>query len=227
MTDHYLNIGDLPKTLKVFPLRGVIVLPRSNLPLNIFEPRYLALLNDALAGDRLIGVVQPLQTSGADEGESPKGRDVPLHRTGGAGRITAFQETDDGHYLISLTGIARFNIASEEKSEDPYRVCAVDWSPFIDDLRHGHGEDAVDRDRLLKVLKEYLRVNDLSADWEGINNSSNELLINTLSMISPYGAEEKQALLEAENLKERAQVLVALAEMDLAASDSETGSTLQ
>jgi len=227
VTDHYLNIDDLPKTLKLFPLRGVIVLPRSSLPLNVFEPRYLALVNDALAGDRLIGVVQPLPATGEDEGESPKGKGAPLHKTGGAGRITAFQETDDGRYLITLSGIARFNIDSEQKTGDPYRVCTADWSPFADDLDHGHGEDAVDRDRLLKVLKEYLTVNDLSADWEGINNSSNELLINTLSMISPYGAEEKQALLEADDLKTRAEVLVALAEMELAGSENDSGSTLQ
>ena len=227
MTDHYLNIGDLPETLKVFPLRGVIVLPRSTLPLNIFEPRYLAMVNDALAGDRLIGVVQPLPATGKNEDDSPQGKDVPLHRTGGAGRITAFQETDDGRYLITLSGIARFNITSELKTDDPYRVCNADWSPFKKDLDHGHGEDAVDRNRLLSVLKEYLTVNDLSADWEGINNSSNELLINTLSMISPYGAEEKQALLEADNLQKRAEVLVALAEMDLAGADSDSGSTLQ
>lgn len=227
MTDHYRNIADLPKTLKIFPLRGVIVLPRSTLPLNVFEPRYLALVNDALAGDRLIGVVQPLPAGGKDEGESPLGKDVILHKTGGAGRITAFQETDDGRYLITLSGIARFNISSELQGDDPYRICNADWAPFKDDLNHGHGEDAVDRERLLKVLKEYLTVNDLSADWDGINNSSNELLINTLSMISPYGAEEKQALLEADDLKTRAQVLVTLAEMDLAGTDSDTGSTLQ
>ena len=221
------EIDDLPKTLKVFPLRGVIVLPRSSLPLNIFEPRYLSMVNDALAGDRLIGVVQPLPATNEEEGESPKGNDARLHKTGGAGRITAFQETDDGRYLITLSGIARFNIASEQQTEEPYRMCSADWSSFMDDLEHGYGEDAVDRERLLKVLKEYLTVNDLSADWEGINNSSNELLINTLSMISPYGAEEKQALLEADDLKSRAEVLVALAEMDLAGSDSESGSTLQ
>ena len=227
MTDHYRNIADLPETLKVFPLRGVIVLPRTTLPLNVFEPRYLSLVNDALAGDRLIGVVQPLPATGKNESESPQGKEVPLHRIGGAGRITAFQETDDGRYLITLSGIARFNISSEQPGDGPYRICNADWAPFEDDLTHGHGEDAVDRERLLKVLKEYLTVNDLSADWEGINNSSNELLINTLSMISPYGAEEKQALLEAGNLKTRAQVLVALAEMDLAGTDSDTGSTLQ
>jgi uncharacterized protein len=225
VTDHYLNIADLPKTLKVFPLRGVIMLPRSSLPLNVFEPRYLTLVNDTLAGDRLIGVVQPLPGAGKDE--SPEGSNAPLHRTGGCGRITAFQETDDGRYLITLSGIARFNIAGEEQTDAPYRVCNVDWSPFEDDLRHGFGEEAVDRDRLLSVLREYLTVNDLSADWDGINNSSNELLINTLSMISPYGAEEKQALLEADDLKSRAQVLVALAEMELAGSDSDSGSTLQ
>jgi hypothetical protein len=223
--DHYLKLGDLPKTLKMFPLRGVIMLPRSSLPLNVFEPRYLTLVNDVLAGERLIGFVQPVTHEG--EPESPEGKDVALRHTGGAGRLTAFQETDDGRYLITLSGIARFTITGEEQTDNPYRVCSVDWSPFKGDLEQGYGEDEVDRDRLLSVLKEYLTVNDLSADWDGINNSSNELLVNTLSMISPYGSEEKQALLEAKDLKTRAEVLVALAEMEIAGPDRGTGSTLQ
>lgn len=225
MPDQYLKLGDLPKTLKMFPLRGVIMLPRSTLPLNVFEPRYLALVNDVLAGERLIGFVQPVTHQG--EAESPQGNDAVLRETGGAGRLTAFQETDGGRYLITLSGIARFTITGEEKTDDPYRVCRADWSAFKNDLERGYGEDEVDRNRLLAVLKEYLTVNDLTADWDGINNSSNELLVNTLSMISPYGPEEKQALLEAKDLKTRAEVLVALAEMEIAGTDSGSGSTLQ
>jgi Lon protease-like protein len=223
--DHYLKLGDLPKTLKMFPLRDVIMLPRSSLPLNVFEPRYLTLVNDILAGERLIGFSQPVTHE--DGPESPEGNDAPLRAVGGAGRLTAFQETDDGCYLITLTGIARFTITGEEQTDQPYRTCEVDWSPYERDLEQGFGEDDVDRDRLLSVLKEYLTVNDLSADWEGINNSSNELLVNTLSMISPYGPEEKQALLEAGDLKTRAEVLVALAEMEIAGNDGGSGSTLQ
>ena len=225
MPEHYRNLDDLPDLLRVFPLRGVILLPRSTLPLNIFEPRYLAMVNDALAGDRMIGIIEPV--SGDGDAESPEGKDVALRQTGGAGRLTAFQETDDGRNLITLTGVARFALKDEVQTDKPYRMCNVDWKPFAGDLVHGRGEEAVDRERLLGVLKKYLEVNNLTADWEGINNSSNELLVNTLSMISPYGSEEKQALLEAGDLKTRAEVLVALAEMEMAGSEGASGSTIQ
>lgn len=215
----------MPAQIPVFPLRGVILLPRSTLPLNVFEPRYLALVDDALSGDRLIGIVQP--DAGAGEVESPEGRDVPLRRTGCAGRLTAFQETDDNRVLISLCGIARFEISGEAGTDHAYRICSVNYDRFRDDFVYGSGEDEVDRERLLTVLKAYLNANKLSADWDSIDRSPNELLVNTLSMISPYGPEEKQALLEAESLARRAEVLVALAEMELAASDSESGSTIQ
>ena len=225
MPENYVRVGDLPDTLRVFPLRGVILLPRSTLPLNVFEPRYLALVNDVLAGDRLIGIVQP---DSDDEGsESPQGKETGLRQTGGVGRLTAFQETDDGRCLITLSGICRFAIKAEEHTDAPYRMCSVDWQRFAGDLEQGRGEDAVDRGRLVSVLKRYLDANKLSADWDGINNSSNELLVNTLSMISPYGPEEKQALLEASDLKTRAEVLVALAEMELASGEGGTGTTIQ
>jgi len=225
MPERYRTAGDLPGTLKIFPLLGVILLPRSSLPLNVFEPRYLTLVNDALAGDRLIGFVQPL--AGDGKSESPRGKTVALRNTGGAGRLIAWQETGDGRNLITLNGLARFTITGEEKTGAPYRICQIDWSAFIGDLEQGRGEEEVDRARLLRVLKDYLEANKLTAEWEGINNSSNELLVNTLSMISPYGPEEKQALLEARDLKTRAQVLMTLAEMELAGADGESGSTLQ
>ena len=225
MPEHYLSIGDLPTTVKLFPLRGVILLPRSTLPLNVFEPRYLPLTNAVLAGDRLIGVVQT--DAGAGEVESPDGKDVTLRRIGGAGRLTAFQETDDGRYLITLSGVARFAIRQEIETDDPYRRCEVDWKPFTGDLEHGRGEKDVDRERLLAVLKKYLKVNKMLGDGDAINNSSNELRVNTLSMTSPYGPEEKQALLEAGDLKERAEVLMALAEMELAGNEGGAGSTIQ
>ena len=209
----------------MFPLRGVILLPRSTLPLNVFEPRYLALVNAALTGERVIGIIQP--DPGAGDMESPEPNDTPLRRIGGVGRITAFQETDDNRVLISLSGIARFEITDELGTDQPYRTCNVDYSRFSDDFIRGKGEDDVDRKRLITALKAYLSANNLNADWDSINRSANELLVNTLSMISPYGPEEKQALLEAESLARRAEVLVALAEMELAASDSESGSTIQ
>lgn len=209
----------------MFPLRGVILLPRSTLPLNVFEPRYLALVNDALSGGRIIGIVQPEGDAGEDE--SPLGRDVALRRFGGAGRLTAFQETDDNRMLVTLSGIARFEILSEAGTDLPYRMCSVGFDRFQGDFTRGTGEEDVDREKLLNVLKVYLDTNELSADWDSIDRSPNELLVNTLSMISPYGPEEKQALLEAATLRERAEVLIALAEMELASSDSESGSTIQ
>ena len=209
----------------MFPLAGVILLPRSTLPLNVFEPRYLDLVDDALAGDRIIGLVQP--DAGVDAGESPLGKAVALRAVGAYGRITAFTESDDGRYLITLTGIARFEISGEEETEKSYRLCQVDMSRFAADLDRGKGEDEVDRPRLLTVLKTYLRAHELTADWDSIERSSNELLVNTLSVISPYGPEEKQALLEAADLKARAEVLVALAEMDLAARDDGSGTSVQ
>ncbi|MGE0613980.1 MAG: LON peptidase substrate-binding domain-containing protein [Hyphomicrobiales bacterium] len=222
---HYRKPDDLPAEIPVFPLRGVILLPRSTLPLNVFEPRYIALVNDALAGARLVGIVQP--DTGAGEEESPQGSTVPLRKLGSVGRITAFQETGDGRILITLTGVSRYRITGERGTAAPYRVCQVDFSGFAQDFEQGAGESAVNRKRLLKVLRSYLQAHDLSADWESINRSSNELLVNTLSVISPYGPEEKQALLEAPDLKARAEVLIALAEMDLAARDDGAGGTVQ
>lgn len=225
MTDQYRKPEDLPAALPVFPLRGVILLPRSTLPLNVFEPRYLELVNDTLAGNRLLGIIQPV--SETEEDESPQGKTFPLRGVGSVGRLTAFSETDDGRILITMTGIGRFDIASEAETATPYRVCAVRYDRFADDLVHGRGEEAVDREGLLRVLRVYLKAHELSADWDSIERSSNELLVNTLSMISPYGPEEKQALLEAPDLKSRAEVLVALAEMELAARDDGSGTSLQ
>lgn len=225
MNERYRKPDDLPRRLALFPLRGVILLPGSTLPLNVFEPRYLELVDDALAGDRLIAIIQPKRDG--DDGESPAGNDAELRSIGTVGRITAFSETDDGRYLITLTGVARFEMQAEEKTDTPYRVARADFTRFADDFSRGEGEDEVDRTRLLSVLKTYLKVNKLSADWDSINRSSNELLVNTLSMISPYGPEEKQALLEAKDLKTRAEVLIALAEMELATRDDGSGTSIQ
>lgn len=225
MNERYRKPEDLPQRLALFPLRGVILLPGSTLPLNVFEPRYLQLVDDALAGDRLIAIIQPKREAGEDE--SPEGKAAELRAIGTIGRITAFSETDDGRYLITLTGIARFEMTDEEETDSPYRIGIGAFDRFAADLVRGEGEDEIDRDRLLDVLKTYLKVNKLSADWESINRSSNELLVNTLSMISPYGPEEKQALLEAQDLKERTEVLIALAEMELATRDDGSGTTIQ
>lgn len=224
MMEIYPTIASLPTAAPVFPLTGAILLPRVNLPLNIFEPRYLAMVDYALAGDRLIAMAQPSRDAG--EVESPEGP-VSVRETGAIGRITAFQETDDGRIIVSLTGICRCVIGGEQDTPHPFRMFNLDFAPFAADLEDGAGANMVDRDHLLSVLKAYLVANELEADWDAIGTSSTEYLVNTLAMISPYGAEEKQALLEAQDLKTRADVLVALAEMELAAGGSEPGTTLQ
>mgnify|MGYP000089750734 CR=1 FL=1 len=222
LTDRYRSPEDLPRTIPVFPLTGCILLPRSALPLNIFEPRYLAMVNDAISGDRIIGIIQPQAVE--DNQESPSGKTYSLRQTGCAGRITAFSETEDGRILITLTGIARFDVVSEQKTTKPYRICEISARPYRDDFIPGHGQEAVDWDKFLRTLKSYLDARKLTADWQSIQRSPAEMLINTLSMISPYGPEEKQALLEAPDLKTRSEVLMALAQMDMAAPDTTTGS---
>lgn len=225
ITDRYRKPDDLPSLIPVFPLQGCILLPRSTLPLNIFEQRYLQMVNDALAKERVVGIVQP--GGHVDEGESPEGKTCALRQTGGVGRITAYSETDDGRILITLTGIARFDIQEEQSSSLPYRMCHVTYEPYARDFIRGDGQEAVDWERLLRILRTYLDARKLSADWSSIERSPAELLVNTLSMISPYGPEEKQALLEAPDLKERAEVLMTLAQMELARPDDGSGSSLQ
>jgi len=222
VTDRYRTGADLPASLPVFPLQGCILLPRSGLPLNIFEPRYLSMADDVIAGNRIVGIVQPL---GSQE-ESPQSKGHPLRQTGCAGRLSAFSETEDGRLLVTLTGICRFDIIGESKTPKPYRICDADYGPYLKDLVRGYGQDQVNWPRFLKVLKTYLEARKLSADWDSIQRSPTEMLINTLSMISPYGPEEKQALLEAPDLKTRAEILMALAEMEIAAPDSGSGSSL-
>jgi Lon protease-like protein len=224
-TDRYRNQADMPDTLPLFPLRGAILLPRASLTLNVFEPRYLALVDRALSGDRIIGVVQPAPDAGNTE--SPEGKIFPLRRVGCAGRISAFTEHEDGRVVITLAGIARFSVGTDIAGDEPFRIAHIDFSDYAKDFVGGHGEEDVDRPRLIATLRSYLLANNLNADWERINNASNERLINTLSILSPYGPEEKQALLEAPDLRSRAEALVALAEMELAATDDGSGTSLQ
>jgi Lon protease-like protein len=209
----------------VFPLRGAILLPRASLTLNVFEPRYLALVDHALAGNRLIGVVQPAPEAG--NAESPQGKSFPLRRVGCVGRITSFAENEDGRVVISLSGVARFRVGRDVEGEEPFRLCQVDFAPYAEDFVSGYGEDEVDRPRLIATLRSYLTANNLNADWERINSASTERLVNTLSILSPYGPEEKQCLLEASDLRARAEALIALAEMELAARDDGSGTSLQ
>jgi len=214
-TDRYRQSSDLPGVIPVFPLGGALLLPRGQLPLNIFEPRYLKMFDDALSGARIIGMVQPDGEAAIAASGNPSAK-PPLCAVGGAGRITSYAETPDNRLIVTLTGIARFRITDELEGTTPYRQCSVAWEEFETDLTPEHEADKVSRDKLLAILKQYLDKNGMQADWRSIENSSNEQLVNSLSMISPYGAREKQALLEAKSLEDRNQMLIALTEMALA-----------
>jgi Lon protease-like protein len=213
----------VPAVIPVFPLPGALLLPRGQMPLNIFEPRYLAMIDDALrSGNRLIGMIQPDPTHPGSDPDKPR-----LFHVGCVGRMTQFAESGDGRYLIQLTGVARFRIAEELAVTTPYRQCRVTYQPFVDDFTPRLGEDAVDRKALLRALTAFLKANNLKADWEGIENAPNEALVNALAMMSPYEAAEKQAMLEAPDLKTRAEILVAVTEIELAKSKTSGETPLQ
>jgi Lon protease-like protein len=203
---------DLPAVLPVFPLTGVLLLPRGRLPLNIFEPRYLAMIDDALKGDRLIGMVQP-----RGSGEPP-----PLFDTGCAGRIVSYDETDDGRYLIVLSGICRFTIADEFPVERGYRRVQANWSRFKADLDEEECPN-LDRAKLVALLQTYFQRQGLSANWEAIESTPDERLVTSLAMICPFEACEKQALLEAPDLAERAEIMIKILAMSAAGGNEPEG----
>ncbi|MGO9134290.1 MAG: LON peptidase substrate-binding domain-containing protein [Methylovirgula sp.] len=209
MNTPYGDPDEVPSVIAVFPLTGALLLPRGELPLNIFEPRYLAMIDDAMKSHRIIGMIQPEENSSY--------RDVPgLLQIGCAGRITQLAETGDGRYHLTLTGIARFRILEEIPAMTPYRQCRIDFSEFRTDFTPSIGENAVDRDSVIRTLRDFAEANQLQIDWNSIHEAPNEALVNALAMMSPYGPKEKQALLEAPDLKARAEVLVAIAEIELA-----------
>jgi len=218
----YRGPVDLPEIIPVFPLPGALLLPRGQMPLNIFEPRYLAMVDDSLRdGHRLIGMIQP-------DGSHPASENKPnLYKIGCVGRITQIAETGDGRYLLQLTGVARFRIEEELEVATAYRQCRVSYAPFLDDFVARRGEEAVDRKAVLEALSAFLKANNLKADWEGIENAPNEALVNALAMMSPYGPAEKQAMLEAPDLKTRAEILVAVTEIELAKANTEGEPPLQ
>jgi Lon protease-like protein len=199
---------DLPAELPVFPLSGVLLLPRGKLPLRIFEKRYLAMTQDALgAPQRLIGMVQPLEKSDTQ-------RNPPIYKVGCAGRITSFSETDEGQYLITLTGVCRFAITGELELVRGYRRVTASWDAFAGDF----GEPAVvevDRTKLLGSLKDYFKLHGIAANWEAIEQTPDDRLVTSLAMICPFEPSEKQALLEAGDLSARAQLMTTLIEMAL------------
>jgi hypothetical protein len=216
----YESVGEVPATVPVFPLSGALLLPRAHLPLNIFEPRYVQMIDDVLAGDRVIGMVQPRFDRGDSDEDETVEEAPPLCAVGALGRIVSYQETGDGRYLIQLGGICRFRILEELETSRLYRECRISCAEFADDLSSDFGEENVDRDALIRAFQNYLDANDLEADWKSVRAASNEALVNTLAMMSPYGPAEKQALLEAPDLAARAETLVAITEMELARNSS-------
>ncbi len=218
----YVKREDLPEVLPVFPLTGALLLPGGQLPLNIFEPRYLSMFDAALAGDRVIGVIQPSLLDHPDGGDPLR---PALSSVGCVGRITSFAETGDGRYITSLSGVCRFRLLDEEGDSRPYRRFRV--APFMSDLSEDDDEASVDRSELLRVFRAYLDANKLEADWESIERAGNRTLVNSLSMMSPFGPAEKQALLEAPDLKVRAETLIAITEILLARGLSDTDTILQ
>src|SRR6266478_1752563 len=195
----------LPLVLPIFPLAGVLLLPRGRLPLNIFEPRYLAMTRDALAGERLIGMVQP-----SDPAASVS--DPPVYPMGCAGRITSFSETEDGRFLITLTGTSRFLIREELPLLDGYRRVVPAWREFARDVEGEEASD-FDRERLMRGLRAYFQQHQISADWDAITSVGGERLVTSIAMVCPFDPSEKQALLEAPDLGERARLLTAIVEM--------------
>jgi Lon protease-like protein len=218
---NYPSIDTLPRALPIFPLPGALLLPRTQLPLVIFEPRYLRMVEDVVSDHRLIGMMQPVNEPAAANA-SPE-----IYGIGCAGRITSFAETQDDRILITLTGVARFRVLEELKVRTPYRQVAADYDEFASDLETGIGQDEVDRNLLLKTFRAYLEANNLMTDWDQIMSATNEQLVNSLAALSPFAVAEKQALLEAPDLKSRSELLIALTEMSLSATDALAGRQLQ
>ena len=205
----YTSLDDLPEEVAIFPLSEALLLPAGNMPLNIFEPRYLAMIDHVLAGDRIIGMIQPQFDADKDDDRPP------LCNVGCLGRLSAFQESGDGRLMINLAGICRFRLVEEVAGKNGFRRARV--ACFKDDLEDmTEAEQAVDRNALLETFRQFLDVRQLEADWDGIREAGTGLLVNSLSMMSNYGAAEKQALLEAPDLKTRAETLIAITEIALA-----------
>lgn len=221
------SFEQLPDTLPIFPLSGVLLLPGGKLPLNVFEPRYLAMVFEALAGHRMIGMVQPVQPGGyAGDGmptdDPSTGGRPPVHRIGCAGRIVSFNETEDGRLLLALSGVSRFEIVRElDLAQGGYRRVSAVFSPFRADLDHADEVVELDRERLMAGLAAFFRSRNLSTDWDAVKQAADANLVASLSMVLPFGPAEKQALLEAADSTARAKLLVAFLEMNAYAPPSD------
>jgi Lon protease-like protein len=209
------NPADLPENIPLFPLPRALLLPRTRLPLNIFEPRYLAMLEDVLkTSQRLIGMVQPMETA-------PDSDDPRLHLIGCAGRVVAFTETGDGRYMISLGGISRFRIRDIKTGFSPYARAEIDWSSFNRDLGKTEKDPTFKRGFFLERLERFFSAVDLNSDWQSLKEANDEMLINSLSMLCPFDVEDKQALLEAPTLTDRRETLLTLIEYAIASGGDE------
>lgn len=207
-----IKAADLPETIPVFPLPGALMLPRARLPLHIFEPRYLAMIEDCMKTQhRLIGMVQPRETPASEKRAGPS----RLQAIGCAGRLTGFSETEDGRYMITLSGVSRFRVKEELDGFSPYRRCAVEWQAFARDLGPTEDDKGFRRESFLAILGRYFTAMNLSTDWGSLKDAEPELLINSLSMLCPFSPEDKQALLEAPSLSTRRETLVTLIEFAL------------
>jgi Lon protease-like protein len=217
---NYRRASDLPQVIPVFPLDGALLLPGGELPLQIFEPRYLNMVDDAMAGDRMIGMVQ---TRPGGDRARPN-----LAHVGCAGRITAFSETSDGRYLITLTGVCRFQVGEELAAASPYRQVRADYEPYADDIAEADAQPAgFDRHRFAKALKRYLNRRELDIDWETAETAPLDSLVTSLAMGLPFEPAEKQALLEAAGMTERCEALTALLEIDSLERDDDEPPSLQ
>lgn len=205
-----LKASDLPDTVPIFPLPGALLLPRARLPLHIFEPRYLAMLDHCLSTPhRLIGMIQP-RAEPDRPGDPPR-----LHAIGCAGRLTAFSETEDGRYMITLTGVSRFRVLAEAGADTPFRQARIAWADFPRDIGPPEADPGLDRGAFLDLLRRYFITVELSTEWDSLRGAEDELLINALSMLCPFPPEERQALLEAPTLPDRRETLVMLMEFAL------------
>lgn len=203
---HYIDIKDLPHEIGLFPLDGVLLLPSGYLPLNVFEPRYLELVEDAMRGNRLIGIIQPVPDSGNIEKPD-------LYKKGCIGRITSYAETSDGRLMIGLQGVCRFKLEKEILNDKPYRIAKI--SIVADDLKEQDSSNQINREELLNTFEKFLEAHEMEADWDSILQAPTESLVNALSIIAPFGTAEKQALLEAPDIRARAATLIALTERSL------------
>ncbi len=205
----FKKISDFPKNIPIFPLEGVLLLPKSRLPLNIFEPKYLKMIEDVLATEhRFIGMIQPKFNKNKNQGSTNK-----FNNVGCAGRLISFTETEDSRYLITLSGISRFNYIKNLETFKPYVKAEVDWGNFRNDGMLEKLPKSFNKDEFLGIISEYFKLTNLQTDWESLKKADDELLINSLSILCPFENDEKQALLEAKTIKDRVKILTTLMEM--------------